>query len=343
MIPVVLLAAVSITSETPSVHYRQPQLAVRDRQVAATFGAGGAVYFAGSSDGGRSFSKPVKVGEAKVLALGHRRGPRIAFAGSAIVISAAVAEKGGGADGSLVAWRSTDGGKSWSAPATINDVAASAREGMHAMAAGPKGMLYAAWLDLRRGRTDLYGARSTDGGVTWSKNVLIYQSPDGNICECCHPSVAVDAKGGVYAMWRNWIGGARDMYLARSSDGGLSFGKAEKLGDGTWPLRACPMDGGAVAVDASGQVVTVWRRAGEVFLARPGQPEKLLGPGKDPWLAAGSDGVYAVWTSAAGVQLLRPGKTEPQTLTGAFPTLAAGSPVVAAWEDHGAIKIDVLR
>ncbi|KAJ3054740.1 hypothetical protein HK102_011471, partial [Quaeritorhiza haematococci] len=53
-------------------------------------------------------------------------------------------------------------------------------------------------------------------------------------------------------MWRNSLKGARDLFLADSSDGGRTFSPAEKLGRGTWPLNACPMDGGAVAVGPAG-------------------------------------------------------------------------------------------
>ena len=73
-------------------------------------------------------------------------------------------------NGDLLVWRSADGGRTWSSPSTVNDVAGAAREGLHAMASGAGGLLFTAWLDLREGRTKLYGARSTDGGVTWSKN-----------------------------------------------------------------------------------------------------------------------------------------------------------------------------
>ena len=31
---------------------------------------------------------------------------------------------------------------------------------------------------------------SQDGGATWSKNVLLYESPGGTICQCCAPSLA---------------------------------------------------------------------------------------------------------------------------------------------------------
>ena len=54
----------------------------------------------------------------------------------------------------------------------------------------PDGSLYATWLDTPGKGKRLMGARSDDGGATWSKNLIIYQSPDGTVCECCHPSVA---------------------------------------------------------------------------------------------------------------------------------------------------------
>ena len=81
-------------------------------------------------------------------------------------------------DGDVLAWRSIDGGASWSGPRRVNGVEGSAREGLHALAAGPDGSLFCAWVDLRDGRAEVYGARSADGGASWEPDVLIYRSPD---------------------------------------------------------------------------------------------------------------------------------------------------------------------
>jgi hypothetical protein len=242
-----------------------------------------------------------------------------------------------GESGDLLSWRSSDGGRTWTPGPHINDAAGSAREGLHAMAAGPGGFLFAAWLDLRAGRTRLVGARSTDGGRTWSANTEIYASPDGSICECCHPSAAIDSRGTVYVMWRNWLSGARDMYLSRSLDG-KTFSPAQKLGEGTWPLNACPMDGGGLAV--SPEVITVWRRDGAVFSSRPGFPETPLGKGKDPAFAGG----YAVWSSGRALMVKSAGDPEPRMLAaeGAYAALAGAGPVYAAWESGGEIVVDKL-
>lgn len=340
-----LAAPVRIAPGAPRVEFKQPQLALAPGLVALTFGAGDAIDFALSRDGGRTFSKPVQVAEDGKLSLGRHRGPRIAITPGAIVVSAVVGRKGGGADGDLVAWRSTDGGKTWSGGVRINDFPASAREGLHAMAAGGPGLLFAAWLDSRYQGNRIYGALSRDGGRTWSANRLVYASPDGHTCECCHPSLAIDGAGRIYVMWRNWLNGARDMYLSRSSDGGETFSPIEKLGRGTWPLDGCPMDGGGLALNDRGELVTVWRRDAGVFLARPGKPELKLGAGKDPAVALGPDGVYAAWFTPNGLEAKLPDRPQPLLLAqdGAYVQLAcSGGPVLAVWESKGAILVQPL-
>lgn len=182
-------------------------------------------------------------------------------------------------------------------------------------------------------------SRSSDSGRTWTPNVLVYRSPDGSVCECCHPSVAVDDRGGVHVLWRNSLAGKRDMYASVSSDGGATFGPAAKLGSGTWPLDACPMDGGAIAV-AGGRMATVWRRGPEFFLVEGQQPERRLGTGEQPVLALTDQGPWAAWLTKRGesLLLLKPGAEQPFQLAthAADPVIAVGpqgrGPVVAAWE-----------
>lgn len=346
MLFVALLLGARIIPDSANVQFRQPQIAARESRVALTFGSGNTVYYSGSRDAGLTFSTPVKVWNEGKLALGRHRGPRVAVLPSGLLITAIVGREGGGADGELLAWRSADGGKTWSAPVTVNDVPGAAREGLHAMAAHGD-FIFASWLDLRSKGTRLYGASSSDGGRAWSKNVLIYESPDGHICECCHPSLAISDGGAIYAMWRNRLRGSRDMYLAQSGDGGRSFQEAEKLGIGTWPLEACPMDGGGLALSPRGRVISVWRRAGEVFLAPAGGSETTIAEGWDPAVAFGRDGVFAIWKTRGGLFARIPGKAEPSRVSfnGAYPqlTVLPGGLVMAAWEQNGAIVVRSIQ
>lgn len=331
--------AISIVPGTPDATYRQPQIAVTDKLIALTFGAGNNVYFASSHDGGAAFSTPVHVNahDPGKLPLGRHRGPRIAISGNSIVITAILGKSGGGADGDVFSWHSTDGGKTFSHGVRVNDVERAAREGLDAMAAS-NNAVFATWLDLREKGTRLYGSVSRDGGHTWSKNVLVYESPDGHICECCHPSAMITPSGEIYAMWRNRLNGARDMYAASSTDGGKTFAAAARLGTGTWPLNACPMDGGGITIARDGKVWSAFRRENTVILAQA--TEKELGSGKDPAIAAGKKGVAVAWTEG-GIRVLVPGKDEPETLdaAGAFAHLAGADHIYAAWESGHTIKV----
>ncbi|HTM14889.1 MAG TPA: sialidase family protein [Bryobacteraceae bacterium] len=341
------MLALNLGPMGPDAPAREPQLAASGSTVALTFGAGAAIYFTVSHDSGRTFSAPVKVEQAGNVLLTHHRGPRIAISGKTIIISAITSKTasldahahGAGPDGDLFVWRSTDGGKTWSPAIRVNDVPNAPNEGLHTLAADAKGNLFAAWLDHRSGKgTTLHGARSADAGATWSKNFLVYQSPDGTICECCHPSAAFAPDGELLVMWRNWLEGSRDMYLTRSR-AGAEFSPPEKLGMGTWKLKGCPMDGGGIVISRQ-RVFTAWRREGTVYLAEPRGHETALGQGKDLAVAAGPKGVYVAWVSASRIELRRP-DAALMTLSsdGAFPALAVLSDgaVLAAWQEKDGI------
>ncbi len=348
MLPVLALLAISIKPEVETVPFRQPQLAAAHGLVAMAFGGGKSIYVSVSKDQGRTFAAPVKVADVGALALGRHRGPRVAILKDAMVLSAIAGEKiatgphahGLPDNGNLLVWRSADQGRTWSRAATINDVPGAAREGLHAMAAGPDGSLFAAWLDLRTKGTQLYGARSNDGGLTWSKNVAMYSSPDGTICQCCHPTLSVDTAGRIWAMWRNVLDGSRDLHVISSADG-VTFERARKLGSGTWKINACPMDGGGFLVE-DGNVTSAWRREGEIYLSSPDGAERRVGTGKDAAIARGKRGVYVAWTKDGAIHAMTPGAAESMVVTpeGGFANLIAldDGAVMAAWEAQGRVE-----
>jgi len=332
---------------------KQPQVAIDSRgRIYVAFGRGSTVRLAASSDGGKTFDVN-DVASVASLSLGMRRGPRVAVTEDSVVVTAIGGKEGKGRDGDVLAWRSADGGKTWAGPGRVNSVERSAREGLHGMSAGPNGQVFCTWLDLRNKKTEIFGAMSKDGGATWEPDVLVYRSPDGSVCECCHPSAAFGPDGTLHIMWRNSLKGARDLYLTSSTDGGKTFRAAEKLGQGTWPLNACPMDGGAVAAGPDGRVETVWMRAGSMFASKPGEAERPLGRGVQGWTAFGADGTCSVWLEKRPGKLLAliPGETSPLTIAERAndPVIAAAAngrgPVVAAWEDKadGGILARVLE
>ncbi|RYG26110.1 exo-alpha-sialidase [bacterium] len=317
-----LLVAFAPTQVTPRGFFGvEPQVVAEGKRVFVAYGANNGLYVQRSDDVGTKFAAPVTLPTSGNLALGMRRGPRIALAGKSLVVSAIYGKEGGGNDGDLFAWRSSDSGATWKGPSRVSDVPKAAREGLHAMAASKLGLLACTWLDLRNKGTEIWVSTSKDGGATWTKNVCAYRSPSGTVCECCHPSIAFAPDGKLHVMFRNWLDGARDMYLISSTDGGKTFGPGQKLGVGTWPLNACPMDGGSLSVRSDGTIDTIWRRGKEIFVCVPGQEEQELGTGTQPW----STSLGGTWTAT---WLLEDGRVHAQNLFGESSLTTGTNPVI---------------
>lgn len=276
---------------------KQPQVCMSNDGVAhLTFGVGDGVYYCRADQG--KFNKPQMAFRVPNMSLGMRRGPRIAVTSKSVVITAIGGPQGKGKDGDLISYRSIDGGQTWLGPLKVNDVAASAREGLHAMTSSDNGTYWCVWLDLRAKRTELFASHSKDGGATWSKNALVYESPERNICECCHPSIVAFGNR-IQILFRNSLSGNRDMYTITSTDGGATFGKAKRLGLQHWELNACPMDGGMLALGDAGKSTEVWRRGGTIYVTHEGEAnERSLGKGEQSWIAMDKDKAYVVWTNA---------------------------------------------
>lgn len=322
--------ALHLSPVVPNVPNKQPQMAASGSTVAMVFASGESIWLSKSTDSGRTFGSASKIADVPKLLAGRHRGPRIVIIGNTMIVTAIPS----GSD--LFYWRSTDGGRTWSDRAIINDKPTAAREGLDAIAADAQGHVAAVWLDDRLpGGKRLWGAFSNDAGATWSKNEQLY---DGTICECCHPSLLSLGNNEFAVMWRNKLEGSRDLYVMRLRDG-KPAGPAIKQGTGTWKLDACPMDGGGIAL-RDGKIVTAWRREHDIYFAHNGGETKL-GPGMDVALAANAKGAYVAWTDGKGIDVVTPGAAAPVRLseTGAFPALIAlpDGAILAAWEQDGSI------
>src|SRR5579872_345707 len=171
--------------------------------IRVVFGRKDEIYCATSTDNGGSFSAPALVAEIPGMHLGMSRGPQISSSVQYSVITAM--DKAGD-----IHWfRLNNSGGSWKEMGTINDTRGSAPEGLMGLAADRGNNFYAVWLDIRTGKhNQVYFSRLTANDKRWSSNKLLYQSPDGHVCECCKPSIY--AKGGqVAVMFRNWLDGSR--------------------------------------------------------------------------------------------------------------------------------------
>lgn len=318
----------------------QPQVSTSVQGVIRiVFGRNDSIFCSASADRGTSFSVPVLVGHVPQMHLGMARGPQLASSARYSVITAM--DKLGDIHYFILDHQK---GK-WQDKGFVNDARSSAPEGLMNIACDNQDNFYATWLDLRVGRkNNIFFSAMAAGKGSWFKNKLVYQSPDGHVCECCRPSIAVKGAN-VAIMFRNWLNGSRDLYLITSKNKGQVFGDASKLGNGTWPLNACPMDGGGLTFNTDNAINTTWQRQGMVYFCKPGGNEKEIGKGRDCSIAPDKNGPIIALTSGDVIEY-RNVQTNKQTTVGKGAYLKTltlpGNRILCVWEDANHIQSKIL-
>ncbi len=130
--------------------------------------------------------------------------------------------------------RSSDGGKTWSKPATI-DSDLSCPCCRTAMTTGPEGELYVAWRkrfpDGTAEDRDIVVARSEDHGATWSRPVRVHTDAwKVDYCPDAGPSIKVTRDGTLRVAWWTGKDGAAGTQYTESRDGGRTFSAPVPLG-----------------------------------------------------------------------------------------------------------------
>lgn len=317
---------------------KMPSLATdKNKNVHIVFGSGDSLLYVYSIDGGKTFSAPTLIDTVTSLVANATRGPQVAITANGIAVIAV------NNSGNLYSFTKHTG-DAWKRTGTINDEPAVDKEGFSGLSSNGD-HLFAIWTDLRHDqRNKIFGAQSSNGGQTWSRNILVYASPDSTVCECCKPSVAMQGDN-VYVMFRNWLDGNRDLYVIQSADGGNSFGKAEKLGYGSWKLDGCPMDGGGLAVNDNGDVQTVWRRESKIYAAEAGKLEKALGEGKGCSIAIVNERNVYAWTNKDGNIVCHSSDGTNKVIgKGSLPLVKAigRDAVVCVWQDEDRIMRSIV-
>ena len=310
----------------------------RDRyhQIHIVYGSGDSILYISSKDG-ISFTDPSLVAVLPKLSAAAMRGPQIAAAADGLLVTACTN------NGNIYSYKMTALGR-WSTALRVNAANETAKEALMALSADGLNA-YAVWLSVKGPKgQDVYGAKSSDGGRTWTENILVYANPAGTVCECCKPSVSVKGNS-VYVMFRNFLNGNRDLYLIKSANGGKSFGRAKKLGNGSWELNGCPMDGGGLVIDESGNPETVWRREGKIYAVSPGMPEREIGEGRSCSMETiHSKNIYT-WSENGNVMLLKTGGNKIDLGKGSLPLVKAlnDDHVICVWENEKQILAAVIE
>ncbi|MDQ6845260.1 MAG: glycoside hydrolase [Bacteroidota bacterium] len=300
------------------------------------YGSGDSIMYVSSKDG-ISYSSPALVAELPHLIASATRGPQVAAVANGLIVIA------GDKAGNIFSYRKAIDGK-WDKTKKVNDINEISKEGLTALSADGSNV-FAVWLGVNNPKgQSVYGARSDDGGKTWHKNIIVYASPSGTVCECCKPSTVVSGNN-VYVMFRNFLSGNRDLYLTESSDNGKTFGQAQKLGNGSWKLDGCPMDGGGIAINKNKIPETVWRRQGKIYTAQPGKPEKEIGEGRSCSIETINNKNVYTWTEKGNVIVMKPDGAKINMGKGSLPLLQSlrNDKVVCIWENENEINTSVIN
>jgi hypothetical protein len=138
-----------------------------------------------------------------------------------------------------------------------------------AAAAGPNGYIYVIWQDDRQspGSTnDIYMARSTDNGSTFSAPVRVDDAPAGT--DQLYPQIGVDSSGKLHAVWSDFRSGVNfRIYYANSTDNGTNWSPGVMVNFSASGGQFVP----SIAADSAGNLYIVWddgRSGNHIFFSR---------------------------------------------------------------------------
>jgi len=279
---------------------------IRDRHVFVSF----------SDDLGVTLSQPVKVNmePESILGDGENR-PKIIVRKGVIYVSytQGLAKP---MTGDIRFSRSNDGGKSFTAPLTVNDNHEVISHRFEAMAVNGKGHVYIAWLDKRDqsiARKEkyhgaaVYYAMSDDGGATFQRNI---KAAD-HVCECCRVMMAIDTDDYPVITWRHiFDNNIRDHALVKL-DGKMAM---VRLSHENWETTACPHHGPSLSIAQDGVYHAAWfnnapERHGLFYAYSSDQGKMFSSPlnfGKfdaqaaHPYVFSLGNRVYLVWKEFDG-------------------------------------------
>ena len=181
------------------------------------------IFIAKSTDGGETFSTPENISNNE----GFSGFAQIAVNGNNLYV---VWHDGTDTPGSreIFIAKSTDGGETFGEPKNISN-----NNGFSLLPqiAVNGDNVYVVWNDDTDGFDEIFIAKSTDGGETFSTPENISEGNLSNNASFSYqPSIAVNDDN-VYVVWHEDPLGKRIIFVAKSNDGGETFGEPENISD----------------------------------------------------------------------------------------------------------------
>lgn len=279
------------------------------------------LYFARSTDGGRSFSPPQQLnpGNGDVWGFSISK-PRIAVSQNGVVhiVYPGNARNSTTGESETVALyvRAMGDRLAFDTPRRLNIDALS--DGLTkddggsfaTIATGSQRQVYVAWIDTRT----MTGGETARAALTVSSDDGKSFTPDFEIlpsmvCPCCQLTSAVDSRGRLVLGTRLVDGKFRDNEIVVFSDQGRHLDSRHRVAGARWELEGCPRKPTAIAIKGN-----QWATA---FYAGAEQP----------------DGVYTAWSDDSGKSWSAPRALHPAAKRSDAPALAfAGRRLFVVWQ-----------
>jgi hypothetical protein len=261
------------------------------------------LWFARSSDGGTSFSTPVRVNDQPGDLYPHAEGsPRLVAATGVVALfwnNRLEVEGRRFAASDLRFARTADGGATWSPAVNLQDPLQHSSlpprgNTFHGAAWDGDSTLVVAWLDgrerddrrIERGRaqglTQEEAARSPedfedaadphDGDATVfaavSHDLGVSWEPEnrrieGRVCPCCRVSLALTPQGELLGAWREHFPGSVRDPVMRPVLNAPQEGATLRIHEDEWEYPGCPHSGPGLDVDPAGTIHAAWYTGAE--------------------------------------------------------------------------------
>jgi hypothetical protein len=275
----------------------------------------GDIYYVSSTDGGKTFSKPIRINSTSnsVIAAGSVRGAHIALGKDERVHVAWMGDRKQTIDGvdamPMLYTRMNDSGTAFEHERNVISQKVGL-DGGGSIAADRMGNVYVTWHAPptpgagEQNRT-IWIAKSSDNGATFAPEQRAWDEATG-ACGCCGMRAFADSDGDLFILYRAAKQGMnRDMYVLEKPAKDQNFSGA-KVAD--WKIGACVMSTAFFAQTKSG-VLAAWEAQKQVYFgylnpAGPKAERITAAPGngsaknrKHPVLASNSKGdVLLAWT-----------------------------------------------
>ena len=186
------------------------------------------IYFNRSTDQGTTWAEKDFLLENDDEGRSFSQGPQIIAAGKRDLYVVWYDNLNGASD--IILTASDNNGKDWGEPVRVDsDDPGEAFSGSPKIAATGSGNVYVVWEDTRNGNSDIYFARSENGGSSFRPDIRLDGGDEAGSSFSFSPHLCADGSN-VYVVWhdaRNAAegdgGGGRDVFLNYSGDAGANW------------------------------------------------------------------------------------------------------------------------